>query len=230
MKLSSLADDVSILTLPPRSFVNAYLVGDVLVDAGLGLHAGPITKALADRKVQTHVITHAHGDHVGGSKQVSDALSVPVWCSAGDSEAVQAGKPVAASRVQALFRWKPVPVARELHEGDEVGPGFTVLDVPGHSPGHIALWRERDRTLICGDVFLNVNFYTTLEGLNEPPGLFTVDMARNRQSARRLAALAPALVLFGHGRPLRDPAKLAAFAASHLSDGWPDTAGAAGRR
>ncbi len=46
------------------------------------------------------------------------------------------------------------PVARRLREGDEVA-GFVVLDVAGHSPGHIALWREADRTLVCGDVFSN---------------------------------------------------------------------------
>jgi hydroxyacylglutathione hydrolase len=212
VKLTPVADDVFLLALPPASFVNAYLVGDVLVDAGLAPHAGGITKALADRTVATHVITHAHGDHVGGSATVTNRLAIPAWCGAGDAAAVQAGKPVAASRVQALFGWKPVEVVRELREGDEVGPGFAVLDVPGHSPGHIALWREQDRTLICGDVFLNLNFYTTLPGLNEPPGLFTVDMARNRGSARRLAELEPALVLFGHGKPLRDTAKLQAFA------------------
>jgi len=214
MKLTPLIDDVFQLVLPPRRFINAYLVGDVLVDAGLGPHAAGIIKALEGHTVATHMITHAHGDHVGGSKRVSDTLGVPVWCGAGDADAVRAGKPVAASPVQSLFRWKPVDIARELREGDEVGPGFTVLDVPGHSPGQIALWREPDRTLICGDVFLNLNFYTTLAGLNEPPGLFTVDAARNRESARRLAELEPQLVLFGHGKPLRDPVKLAGFAQS----------------
>ncbi len=214
MKLTRVNDDVFQFALPPRRTINAYLVGDVLVDAGLSMHARKIGKALAGHKVVTHVITHAHGDHVGGSKSVSDALDVPAWCSAGDAEAVRAGKPVAASRVQSLFNWKPVDVARELRDGDEVGAGFTVLDAPGHSPGQIVLWRDRDRTLVCGDVFLNLNFYTTIAGLNEPPRAFTVDPARNRESARRLADLEPQLVLFGHGKPLRDPAKLTAFARS----------------
>jgi glyoxylase-like metal-dependent hydrolase (beta-lactamase superfamily II) len=218
VNLAPVADDVFQLALPPRAFFNAYIVGDVLVDAGMGLHAGGIIKALSGHTVATHVITHAHGDHAGGSKAVCDKFGVPAWCGAGDAAAVRAGKPVAASPVQALFRWKPVEVARELGEGDELGPGFTVLDVPGHSPGQIALWRERDRTLVCGDVFLNLNFYTTLAGLNEPPGLFTVDAARNREAARRLAALEPELVLFGHGKPLRDPAKLRAFAESLARD------------
>lgn len=214
MKLAQVGDDVFQLALLPRGGVNAYLVGDVLVDAGLPLHAGGIIRALSGRTVAAHAITHAHGDHVGGSKRVGDALGVPVWCGTDDAEAVRAGKPVAASRVQALFGWKPVEVARLLRDGDEVGPGFTVLDSPGHSPGHIALWREQDRTLICGDVFLNINFYTAASGLNEPPRAFTVDPARNRESARRLAELEPSLVLFGHGMPLRDPSKLSQFAHS----------------
>jgi glyoxylase-like metal-dependent hydrolase (beta-lactamase superfamily II) len=214
MKLTPVTDDVSVIVLPPLRHMNAYLVGDVLVDAGLGLHARGILKALDGHAVTTHVVTHAHGDHVGGSKTVSDALGVPVWCGAGDVDAAQSGRPAAASRLQAVFRWKPVQVARELREGDEVGPGFTVLDVAGHSPGQIALWRERDRTLICADVFLNLEFYTARSGLHEPPRLFNWDPARNRDCARRLAALEPQLTLFGHGKPLRDPAKLGAFADS----------------
>jgi glyoxylase-like metal-dependent hydrolase (beta-lactamase superfamily II) len=43
---------------------------------------------------------------------------------------------------------------------------------------------------------------------------FTTDPPRNRESARRLAALEPALVCFGHGPPLRDAAKFASFVES----------------
>ena len=44
--------------------------------------------------------------------------------------------------------------------------------------------------------------------------MFTPDPAANRASIRRLAALEPAVVCFGHGPPLRDPGRLAAFAAA----------------
>ena len=91
--------------------------------------------------------------------------------------------------------------------------GFTVLDVPGHSAGHIAFWRDADRTLVCGDVFTNIDTITGIPGLHEPKPFFTPDPVRNRESMRRLAALEPQLVCFGHGRPLRDPAKLSAFTA-----------------
>jgi glyoxylase-like metal-dependent hydrolase (beta-lactamase superfamily II) len=67
--------------------------------------------------------------------------------------------------------------------------------------------------LILGDVLNNMNVMTGVPGLHEPPAMFTPDPARNRESARRLAALKPALTCFGHGGPLRDPRKLADFVA-----------------
>lgn len=86
MKLTPLTDDIFQLALPPRRFVNAYLVGDVLVDAGLGLHGGPVVKTLMERAVKTHVITHAHGDHAGGSQKVTEQLGPPAWCGAAERD------------------------------------------------------------------------------------------------------------------------------------------------
>ena len=79
---------------------------------------------------------------------------------------------------------------RALHEGDEVG-GFTVLDVPGHSAGHVAYWRESDRVLILGDVLFGLNPATGRPGLPLAAGRLHADPARNQQSARKLAGLAP---------------------------------------
>jgi hydroxyacylglutathione hydrolase len=107
----------------------------------------------------------------------------------------------------------PHAVARRLHEGDEVA-GFQVLDTPGHSPGHVSYWRQSDRTLICGDVYFNLNLLTLREELREPPRVLTHDMALNRESARRLGELEPALVLFGHGPPLRDTDRFVRFSRS----------------
>jgi hydroxyacylglutathione hydrolase len=214
-----LTEDVFQLALMPRSAVNAYLIGDVLVDAGLNLHAKRIIKELDGHSVSAHALTHAHYDHAGGSKRVVDALEIPMWAPAGDVADTESGHPAVADVfIKPLLargaRFAGIPVNRALHEGDIVGPGFVVLDVPGHSPGHVAYWRESDRTLICGDVFNNMNLKTTRVGLQEPPRIYTIDPARNRESARRLAALEPELAVFGHGPPLRDPAKMRAFAAS----------------
>ena len=104
--------------------------------------------------------------------------------------------------------------------------GFTVLETPGHSRGHVAYWRESDRVLILGDVLNSMNVLTGVRGLHEPPAIFTPDPPRNRDSARRLAALEPALdVLRPRRRPLRDPGKLTDFvvAAARLSDAMSDS-------
>jgi glyoxylase-like metal-dependent hydrolase (beta-lactamase superfamily II) len=174
--------------------------------------------------VTTHALTHAHADHQGASHEVCQRLGLPLWCGERDAEAVEDGRirdrmpkhPI-NDLIARVFPGPPHPVARRLKEGDHVA-GFQVLDVPGHSAGHIAFWRESDRALICGDVLTNIDTITGLPGLHEPKTFFTPDPARNRESAVRLAELEPALVCFGHGAPLRNPAKLSAFAAKLSRD------------
>jgi hydroxyacylglutathione hydrolase len=215
MPMRRVAEDVFQVPLAPRDGVNAYLLGDVVVDAGTKSSAKRLIKALHGHTVGAHALTHAHVDHAGGSKRLVDAFDVGVWVGARDRADIESGRPAApetwARPMMARLRCDPVPVARSLHEGDDIGHGFTVLDTPGHSDGHVAFWRESDRTLVLGDVFLNMHLLTTVPGLHEPPRIFTRDPQRNRDSARRLAALEPELALFGHGPPLRDPAALKAF-------------------
>jgi glyoxylase-like metal-dependent hydrolase (beta-lactamase superfamily II) len=53
---------------------------------------------------------------------------------------------------------------------------------------------------------------TRRHGLQEPVTMGTIDRERNRESLRRLAALDPAIVCFGHGEPLRDASAFRRFA------------------
>ncbi|MFB9909608.1 MBL fold metallo-hydrolase [Allokutzneria oryzae] len=187
--------------------MNVYLVEDVLVDSGTPKARGRIIRQLRGQPLSAHVVTHAHPDHFGSSHAVCEEFGIPLWAGQKDVTAIETATPATApGRIpQLLSRMKmpdPHPVARGLCEGDEVA-GFTVLEVPGHSPGHIALWRERDGVLLCGDVFFG------LFGATAPPDILTWDRDLNRESMRRLAALRPRLVLFGHGRPARDPDRLA---------------------
>jgi hydroxyacylglutathione hydrolase len=211
------AEDVFHIPLSPRDGVNAYLLGDVVVDAGTKGAGKRLIKALKGHVVGAHALTHGHPDHAGGSKRLAQAFEVPVWVGERDRADVESGRPAAAETwarpaVGRLSHYEPVAVARSLSEGDDLGHGFVVLETPGHSDGHVAFWRERDRTLVLGDVLFNMNLLTTAPGLREPPAILTRDPRRNRESARRLAALEPELALFGHGPPLRDPAALKAFA------------------
>ena len=209
--MRTLAPGVHQLSGSPPHTINVYVVGDVLVDAGTPAAKKRILRQLAGTKLSAHLVTHAHPDHFGSSHAVCEALGLALWTGERDAEAIETASPVpsdtAVGRLLSKGRMPPAhPVARRLREGDEVA-GFQVLDAPGHSPGHIALWREEDATLIAGDVFFN------LPRLGPPPGFLTVDPERNRRSMRRLAELRPALALFGHGPPLRDPQRLARAAA-----------------
>ncbi|GAC1434432.1 MAG: hypothetical protein NVSMB51_01600 [Solirubrobacteraceae bacterium] len=221
MQMKQLADGVHMLAGFPPNAINVYLVGDVIIDAATR-HAGRrILRQVRGRPVAAHALTHAHPDHQGASHQLCETLGVPLWCGAGDVEAMETPGGIAAAQPRAAINrivdraWSGPPhkVARALAEGDDVA-GFSVLETPGHSRGHLSFWRERDRILICGDVLNGMNLLTTIPGLHEPPAIFTPDSARNRTSIKRLAALEPALILFGHGPPMRDPAQLAGFAAT----------------
>jgi hydroxyacylglutathione hydrolase len=204
----------------PRNAINVYLAEDVLIDAATRQAERRIFRQVSGRPLSAHALTHAHPDHQGASHAVCEGIGIPLWCGRGDVRAMETPGGIANSQAPAPIRFMqqrfwtgpPHPVSRALGEGDEVA-GFTVLETPGHAPGHVAYWRESDRVLILGDVLNNMNVRTGRPGLHEPPEMFTPDPPRNRVSARRLAELRPSLTCFGHGAPLRDPGLLADFVA-----------------
>jgi glyoxylase-like metal-dependent hydrolase (beta-lactamase superfamily II) len=202
----------------PPNGINVYLVEDVLIDAATRRSTKRILRQLAGREVRAHALTHAHPDHQGASNDVCERLGIPYWVGATDVPVAEDLEKMRASQaphplnrlIMKAWCGPARHVDRHLQEGDEVG-GFKVLDVPGHSPGHIAYWRESDGVLILGDVLNNMNVITGRPGLQDPKPYFTSDPAQNRRSAKRLAQLEPKLVLFGHGAPLRDTRKLVDF-------------------
>ncbi len=205
---------------PPHA-INAYLMGGVLVDAGTRFDSGNILRQLRGFHVSAHALTHAHPDHQGASHRVCQARNIPLWCGAHDADAAENPALILArlpkhwiNRTFAPLAVGPAQiVSRRLREGDEVG-GFRVLETPGHCAGHVSYWREADRTLVIGDVLARFPGANGRPTLREPPHFFSCDPAENRRSARRLAALNPDLVCFGHGPPLRDPDRLSRFIAS----------------
>ena len=216
-----LADGVWMLSGFPPNAINVYLLGDVLVDAATRYAGKRILRQVDGHTVTAHALTHAHPDHQGASREVCQRLGVPFWVGEQDADAAESPvligerqpKNAVSTLVGKVWTGPGHQVDRRLREGDEVA-GFKVLDTPGHSLGHVAFWRESDRVLVLGDVLNGMNLLTSIPGLREPPGVFTPDPARNRESIRKIAALEPALVCFGHGPPLRDPRKLASFTAS----------------
>jgi hydroxyacylglutathione hydrolase len=213
-----LADGLSLLHGLPPLAINVYLMGDVIVDAGTRHAARRILRQVRGRPISALALTHAHPDHQGSCHAVCEALGVPLWCGAADAEAIEDPRVMLrrlpenwlTRAICPLMAGPPHPVARRLREGDEVA-GFTVLETPGHCAGHVSYWRAADRVLILGDVLAHFRPPVGVGGLCEPPTLFSPDPAENRRSARRVAALEPALVCFGHGPPLADTSRFVDF-------------------
>jgi glyoxylase-like metal-dependent hydrolase (beta-lactamase superfamily II) len=220
--MTELAPGVHQLYGFPKYAVNWYIADDVLIDAGARTDKGRILKQLRGHKISAHALTHAHPDHQGSSHAVCSELGIPFLVpekdvpAAEDPEVIKQRQPdrFMPKLMQAMFAGPGHKVDQALHEGDQVG-SFTVLDTPGHSAGHVSFWRESDRVLICGDV---INTWDSLlmalrPGAREPYDFFTPDPAENRRSIKRIADLDPALVLVGHGPPLRDTRQLQDLAA-----------------
>lgn len=200
--------------LPPNA-INVYLVGEVLVDAGSRWSRRRILRQLRGRKVSQVALTHCHPDHQGAAHAICEQLGVPLACHELDVPSMEGRRPMLPdSRMMrvstALFAGPPHPVSHRLVEGEELA-GFRIIHAPGHTPGHVLLFRERDRVAIAGDVLNTMHLLTTWPGLHEPPWFFSDDPLRNRQSIRELAALRPQLLCAGHGPPLRSPALVERF-------------------
>jgi hydroxyacylglutathione hydrolase len=207
--------------LPFPNAINTYLVGDVLIDAGARFDTKRILRQLRGRDLAAHALTHAHSDHQGASKAVCEEFDVPFWVPERDVPVAEDPRLILERQPKRAinrfnFRTMAGPghsVGRALRERDEVA-GFRVIDAPGHSAGHVVYWRESDRVLIIGDVLAGMDTTTGLPGLREPKRYYTPDPELNRRSAKRLGPLEPALVLFGHGPPLRDTRKFVDFCAA----------------
>ena len=197
--------------------VNAYAVagpdGTVLVDAGnpgdgpriLGmLEAAGVP---APRRI---LLTHADVDHAGGAREIVRRTGAELLASAGEADVLGGKASPKLFRRLARIATGRMRCSGRLVDGEEVS-GLRVVATPGHTAGHVCLWREDGAVLFAGDAL------SVREGTARiPPAFFTEDRRAAENSLARLAALAPALVLPGHGSPLRDAAETlrAASAAS----------------
>ena len=96
-------------------------------------------------------------------------------------------------------------------------PGWEWIHTPGHTAGHVSLFRVSDGTLIAGDAFVTTKQESLMAVLAQtpeihgPPAYYTTDWDAARESVQILAALEPRLVATGHGKPLLGLAMLASL-------------------
>jgi glyoxylase-like metal-dependent hydrolase (beta-lactamase superfamily II) len=215
-------------------FVNTYTIEDestgrwALIDAGLKW-SGPKIKAFTeqlfgDRDPSAIILTHGHFDHVGGLNFLLKAWpAVPVYAHEYEMPYLTGKSPYppadpsVGGGLMALFSFLypcgPIDISQRVRKlpGDGSVPDFPewkFINTPGHSPGHISLFRERDKLLIAGDAFLttqNESAYNALSyeaRVSGPPKYFTCNWASAKISVLKLAALQPEIVAAGHGKPM----------------------------
>ena len=181
MSLHRITDGVWQLRSYPPHAINCWLLGDVLVDAATRWARGRILHDLRKRTLSMVALTHCHPDHQGLAALICEERKIPLACHALDVPAMEGRTPLQPDNWilrlgKRVWSGPPHPVARVLREGDEVA-GFRVIHAPGHTPGHIILFRDSDRVAIAGDVLANFNFLKMRVELAQPPPFFSVDPA-----------------------------------------------------
>jgi glyoxylase-like metal-dependent hydrolase (beta-lactamase superfamily II) len=204
----------NLIQLTRLRFVNAYLVreddGFTLVDTTVSGSGGAILNAAAEAGalIRRIAITHGHGDHVGSLDELRGRLNGEVQVSMPELDArIHAGEAVVDEKPPGS--WPDLETQPDvlLEPGDRVG-SLEVIEAPGHTPGHVAFFDTRDRTLFAGDVFTTLGGTAVSSHFTLPfplASMSTWDKERNLESARTLRSLEPQLLATGHGPALRDP-------------------------
>jgi hydroxyacylglutathione hydrolase len=201
----------------PLKTMNVYLVRDgdgvLAFDAGISAMVPGIAAAAATLGGLTRVVLgHGHQDHRGAAP----GLDVPVICHSADVPFATGDGGESSfdfSKLNALGRrlfpvllkqWDggPVAIAGTVEEGDDVA-GFSVVHLPGHAPGLIGLYRERDGLALTSDCFYTLDPQTSVKGPPRVPHrAFNVDTEQARESILKLAAIGPAAAWPGHADPV----------------------------
>jgi hydroxyacylglutathione hydrolase len=198
---------------------NVYLIeddgGTTLFDAGARTMARALASAGAKLGgIRRIVLGHGHTDHRGAAP----ALGVPVLCHAAEVQDAEgsggfrywpeglSGLPFPHRQAQRLlhrYAWDggPVEIAGTVAEGDEIA-GFSVIEIPGHAPGQIALWRQSDRLALSSDCFYTLDMWGRDSEPHVPFAVYNFDTEQARASMRKLAELQPAAAWPGHAKPI----------------------------
>lgn len=203
--------------------------GWVLIDAGLPKTAELIFGAATARfgegaRPAAIILTHGHFDHVGALAELATRWDAPVYAHPLELPYLNGGSsypppdPTVGgglmARLSGFYPRGPVDVTRWLKPLPDDGsvpemPGWRWLHTPGHTPGHVSLWRDLDRLLVAGDAFVTTKqesvYAVAVQKLevHGPPKYYTSDWRAAHHSAQQLAALEPEAAVTGHGRAMR---------------------------
>ncbi|MFO0602646.1 MAG: MBL fold metallo-hydrolase [Polyangiales bacterium] len=189
-------------TYPPATHTNAYLVGRGRFWAvepaspwepeQRALDAAVRRRVANGETLAGAIVTHHHGDHVGGARAFCEAHGVPL---------------VAHPETRRLLDGI-AEVTLTLDEGDSLDGDVRVLHTPGHAPGHLCLWSPGEGWMIVGDMVASVG--TILIDPDQEG-----DMNEYLAQLERLRALGPSRLLPAHGDPIDDAVARLGFYVAH---------------
>lgn len=216
-------------------FVNLYMILNpfdgnwVLLDTGF-LNVKNKIKTMARRLFgepgipSSIILTHGHFDHTGAVKQLASEWNVPVFAHylelpflTGRSNFPPPDPTVGGgfmSLISFTYPNHPINISNHIQSLPDNGrvpglPEWKYVHTPGHSPGHISLFRENDGVLLAGDAFVTTqaeSFFSTMFStlkLSGPPKYFTYDWNLAKQSVKTLAMLEPEIAATGHGETMK---------------------------
>jgi glyoxylase-like metal-dependent hydrolase (beta-lactamase superfamily II) len=208
------------LSFLPRSFpVNCYLVEEqddlTLIDAALPYSAKAILASAEKigKPISRIVLTHAHDDHIGALDKLKESLPhAEVYISKRDERLLRGDVSLDDHEPQTPIRGgvpKNIQTRADvlLEENDVVG-SLRTISAPGHTPGSMAFFDQRDGSLIVGDAF-QTRGGTAVSGQLNPlfpfPALATWNKEVALKSAQKLVSLKPTLLAAGHGVMIPSP-------------------------
>ncbi|MDE4908470.1 MBL fold metallo-hydrolase [Methanogenium marinum] len=173
-------------------WANAYICGEVLIDAGVT----PMQVEAYAPDITTIVLTHCHYDHIAHAHHIAYMCDAKVFIHEADEPALTHGR--SEVTLSAMFgeRTPAVPLAGTLEDGDTIG-GLKVIHTPGHTPGSICLWDQEDENLISGDTV----FADGGVGRTDFPGGSQEELVH---SLDRLAGYDVQAIWPGHGMPAKE--------------------------
>lgn len=222
-----------------NQIVNLFFYGNpevsneyILIDAGMPRSADKILQEAENRfgpeaNLKAIILTHGHFDHIGGIVDILEEHPVPVYAHPLEfsylkgitnypqpDSSVEGGM---VAKISKAFPVEPIDISSRLKELPADGsvpemPGWRWIHTPGHSVGHVSLFREKGRLLIAGDAFVTVkqdSLYKVLTQKKEvcgPPAYLTTDWRAAWESVVKLADLQPSIAVTGHGKPIHGAA------------------------
>ncbi|QHW33261.1 MBL fold metallo-hydrolase [Paenibacillus rhizovicinus] len=194
--------------------------GITLVDAGISMMTKGIA-AFAEKKlglpIRRIALTHGHSDHTGAIQGLRARYPDAAVLAHEIEIPYMEGRvkyPRRKKEQQSVERGLAQPLAKKEDGALEMVGGLSVHLTPGHSPGHVVYYHEKDGVLLAGDLF------TSKRGkLKKPMPMFTGDMAEAVRSSEIVRKLRPKRLEVCHGNAVMNPAdQLDAYQRSQRSE------------